>query len=128
MGGEKKRRGVTPRSPEGRRMVPEGVFESALIIFKKAFPEETMGVGDTDFWIEIEKKSSGLTPAQVCFQYHMIDVDPAKLAELCMRSFPAYRTGIQMSNIDKEQQHDLITRATYIFLPHYPEKYREQYE
>lgn len=124
---KRKRRGVSPKTPEGRRVVPEGAFESALLILKRAFPEETMGVGDTEFWQPIEEKAS-MKPNQACFQYNMIGIGHVKLAQICLDFFYAFRTGVGMGEISKDEKHNLLSRASHFFLREYPPTYREKIE
>ncbi len=124
---EIKKRGVTPRSPEGIRMMPEGAFESALLILREAFLEETIGgVEDSAFWLPIEKKAT-LTAKQACFQYYMGGVNHTELAELCLSHFLPLKVGIQLGDIDKKQQRNYITRASYFYLEEYPPRYKAKY-
>ena len=127
-GSERKiRRGVTPRSPEGTRMLPKGAFESALLILREAFLEETIGgVEDSAFWLAIEEKAT-LTVKQACFQYYMIGVGHTKLAELCLNHFLPLKAGIQLGNVNEEQQRNYLARASYFYLEEYPPRYKAKY-
>lgn len=52
----RRKKGATSRNPEDKSVIPEGAYEPALPILKRALLEETSGVGDSDFWQPIEER------------------------------------------------------------------------
>lgn len=67
-----------------------------------------------------------MTPKQACFQYRMINVNHTKLVKLCLDHFLTLKTGVQLGDIDKEQQHNLLTKVSYYYLQEYPPRYKEK--
>ncbi|RLC33013.1 hypothetical protein DRH13_00365 [Candidatus Woesebacteria bacterium] len=124
---ERKRRGVTPKNAEGTRTLPEGVFESALLILRQAFLEETIGGQDDHaYWAEIELKATDMTPKQVCFQYNMIGVKHFELAEMCINHFPEIKTRMALGEMSKKQKQNYIDRVSHHFFELYPVAYQEK--
>ena len=124
---ERNRRGVTPKNKEGKRTLPEGAFESALLILREAFLEETIGgQDDHSFWLEIESRASDMTPKQVCFQFNMVGTKHFELAEICINHFPEIKTRIALGEMSKKERQNYIDQASYYFLEQYPPKYQEK--
>ena len=80
------------RRPEPTKTLPDGVFETALLYAKRAFPEETLGVDDASFWVELEKKAGAFhgSRKEAIFQYYLRGSDHVALAESLIRFFPAF--------------------------------------
>lgn len=100
----------------------ENVFESALLLIKDVFSEETYGTGDTDFWIEIEDKAKVL-PNQAIFELSQIrGFDHVKLTRSLLKYFEPVR------NLPKDEFDIMVERAAPIIFKECSDDYKKQFE
>ncbi len=88
-------------------------------------PNETTGPGDSDFWIEIEDRTSGLTPKQACHDFFRHNIGHRTLATIVVDSFRPVRTAFGMGELDKEQRRLMIGRVAHKLYEKYPPRYRQ---
>lgn len=101
-------------------VVPGGTFESALMIIKDVFRDQTLGVSDTSYWSEFENNVT-MKPKEACFQYYIAGVGHRELAKRLLNNFGSYRSG----NVVADEQKELLGRLSNSLYRLYPQKYRE---
>lgn len=111
------------REKRGGYTVPEGTFESALMVVKDVFSEQTLGVSDTSFWSQFEAKVTMEVPA-ACFQYYLAGVGHRTLAQNLLNHFENFRSAVQMGKISKEEAGQMVDSLASKLYEHYPPKYR----
>jgi len=106
--------------------LPEGTFETALLYVREVFSEETMGVGDTEFWVEIEKKA-GLfngSSKEAIFQFYLRGSTHVTLATALLKSFPRYRAGIGLGDIGSVERETMTSRLAAVIYEDFPPRYK----
>lgn len=104
-------------------IVPGGVFESAMLILKKVFESETLGVSDTSFWSGIEEKAT-MNPKEACFQYYLAGTGHVSLANILMNNFPGVYTSKSLGVVPAEVFEERRDRLAAALFKKYPPKYR----
>lgn len=112
------------------RPLPEGAFETALLYIKDAFPEETLGMSDTSFWIEIEKRAGAFDGSrkESIFQYYLRQYTHVSLALTLLNFFPPYRTRQAFGDITKEEKENLVSRLSAVLYEDFPPRYRKKHK
>jgi hypothetical protein len=110
------------------RPLPEGAFEKVLLYVKKAFPEETLGVSDTSFWIEIEDKANNFAGSskEAIFQYYLRGYTHLSLAKTVLSYFQRYKVGIWTGDISKEEKENRVSRLANILYDDFPPRYKKK--
>lgn len=111
------------REREAGYVVPEGTFESALLIIKKVFGSETLGVSDTSFWSGIEEKAT-MDPKKACFQYYLAGIGHISLANILMNNFPGIYASRSLGTMPTEVFEERRNRLAGALLEKYPERYK----
>ncbi|HUC94667.1 MAG TPA: hypothetical protein VMR19_01525 [Candidatus Saccharimonadales bacterium] len=110
--------------------LPEGAWESVLVALKTDLPltpNETTGMGDSDFWIGIEDKAT-LKTNEACMEFYVRGVRHRALAEFVVFSFQAVRSAAKNGDgINKEQRRILVDRVADKLLNFYPPSYRAKF-
>jgi len=119
-------RAIASRALEKRR-VPAGAFETMIIRVKNVFPHETLGSGDSDFWIDIEEKAT-MRPNQAAFQYYLSGYSHLELTTMLLKSFSRYYAGTLTGDISKEAYQRDFEKISNEILQDYPPKYRKKYQ
>lgn len=107
----------------------EGSFERVIVFVKPELciqPNETMGVGDSDWWFEIEDKAAALSPKEAIMQFYLHDTGHRTLAESVVGSFLTTRTTTKASGWDEKQRELTVERVAHKLYKNYPRKYRRQ--
>lgn len=111
------------REREAGYVVPEGTFESALLVIKEVFGSETLGVSDTSFWSEIEGKAT-MNSKKACFQYYLAGVGHISLANILINHFPGINTSRSLGIMPAEIFEERRDRLAAGLLKKYPERYK----
>lgn len=109
------------------RPLPEGTFETALLLVKETFPDETTGSSDASFWRPIEEKAT-TTPRRACFQYYLRGIGHEALAQSLLESFPQFTVAIRLGSIDKAEYVRRTSALANVILKYYPPRYRRKLE
>lgn len=104
-----------------------GSLESAMLILKEVFSEETTGVSDSDFWV-YKEDGARLKPNEACFQFYLAGVDHKTLAEILLGQFPRFRAGVMTGDLNEEMQKEWTQRVADRLYDYYPEKYKNKHE
>ena len=111
--------------------LPDGAWESVLVALKTDLPltpNGTTGVGDSDFWIEIEDRAT-LKPNVACMEFYIRGVRHRALAEFVILSFQSVRSMIRNDEgMNKEQRRILVDRVADRLLDYYPPRYRAKFD
>jgi len=109
-----------------RSHLKQGVFETALLYVRDVFSEETMGVGDASFWVELEKKAGAFkgTRKQALFQCYMKGYTHVSLAETLLNFFPEYRVQIGLGTMSRMEQENRVSRLSLALLEDFPPRYK----
>ncbi len=124
---ERKRRGRTRFAFEKRGgpfLVPEGAFESAMVV-KEVFSDETLGVSDTTFWEQFEKKVT-MTPEAACFQYYLAGTGHKSLAYRLLNKFENFRAATRSGDLSREEADEKIGRLASKLYDCYPPRYKRE--
>lgn len=116
------------REPEP---LPEEAWWTVLSCLRTTLPitpNETTGVADSDFWVEIEDKAGGMKPNVACMEFYVRGIKHRQLAEFVVFSFQTMRSMSGNGKVEKEQKRILVDRAATKLLEFYPPKYRIKYE
>lgn len=108
-------------------VLPQGTFESALLVLKEVFGDQTHGVSDTSFWIQYEDKAT-MQPNEACFQYFLAGVGHKVLAQRLLNNFGNYRSSVLTGVIPKEQNEQYRQTLSNKLYDLYPPKYRGSVE
>jgi hypothetical protein len=109
--------------------LPDGAWESVLRALRTDLPitpNETTGMGDSDFWIEIEDRAT-LKPNEACMEFYVRGVRHRALAEFVVLSFQAVRYMTKDEGLDKSQKRILVDRVADKLLNYYPPRYRAKF-
>lgn len=116
-----------PKERREARPIRDGSFPALVLHVKPELGftiNDTTGVGDSDFWINIDDQTEGLTPKQAAHDFYRHNIGHKSLAKLIVMSFQQVRTAYSMGELGKEQrkvQIDAISRKLYKI---YPPRYR----
>lgn len=110
--------------------LPDGAWESVLVALKTDLPltpNETIGVGDSDFWIGIEDQAT-LRPNVACMEFYVRGVKHRVLAEFVVLSFQSVRSMAgNDEGMNRDQRRILVDRVADKLLNYYPPKYRAKF-
>jgi hypothetical protein len=124
---EQKRARIKPLTLRERMArIPEGAFESAMLLIKETFPDKTLGVSDTSFWQPIEERAS-MKANEACFQFYLRGIGHLTLAKMLLFSLPRFKTDVMMGDISPEEKEIYISQLARVALDYYPPKYREKF-
>ena len=123
-----------PERPKNQREkypepLPDGAWESVLKAIRTDLPitpNETIGMGDSDFWIEIEDRAT-LAPNEACMEFYVRGIKHRSLAEFVVFSFQTVRFSTKDEGLDKHQKRILVDRVADKLLNYYPPKYRVKF-
>lgn len=107
--------------------VEPGSFESALMMVKEVFDEETLGVSDTSFWHRIENKVT-MNKVSACFQYYIAGVGHITLSEMLLNYFQQVRSARLSGDLSPAEYGEKRNKLADALFPLYPERYREEIE
>ena len=110
--------------------LPDGAWESVLKGIRTDLPitpNETTGMGDSDFWIEIEDRAT-LALNEACMEFYVRGIKHRALAEFVVLSFQAVRYSMKDEGFDRNQKRILIDRVADKLLNYYPPKYRAKFD
>jgi len=126
------RRRNFPKTVERRSPKPldQGAFETALLYVKDVFSEETMGVGDASFWVELEKKAGAFkgTRKQALFQYFLRGYTHVSLAETLLNYFPEYRAQVGLGTLSGRDIENRVSRLSSALLEDFPPRYQRAHK
>jgi hypothetical protein len=110
-----------------RNPLPEGCFESVLVLMKEVFPTMTTGPGDMDYWENIEVKAN-FKPNEACFQYYLRNIDHKKLANMVFYSVPNIVASLNLGSVEPELINNYVDALGATIFKYYPPRYREKYQ
>ena len=117
------------REREAPKPIPEGAWESILVAVKPDLslePSETMGMGDSDFWIYIEENAT-MSPKKAAMQFYLHNVGHRTLTSFVTFAFLGVRSAMKTGDIDREQKRLLEDRIAARLLDLYPPAYRVKF-
>ncbi len=110
--------------------LPDGAWESVLVALKTDLPltpNETTGMGDSDFWIGIEDRAT-LKPNVACMEFYVRGIKHRVLAELVVFSFQSVRSMARNDEgMNRDQRRILVDRVAGKLLNYYPPRYRVKF-
>jgi hypothetical protein len=105
--------------------VPPGSFESALMVLKRVFDNETLGVSDTSFWNYIEHQVT-MRPREACFQYYLAGTGHLTLANSLLNHFPNFKSARLSGDMPPGEVDEKVNKLADTLLLLYPPVYREK--
>ena len=109
-----------------RSHLKQGVFETALLYVRDVFSEETMGVGDASFWVEIEGRAGAFkgTRKRALFECYMVGHNHISLAKMLLNYFPEYRAQVGLGTMSRMEQENRVSRLSLALLEDFPPRYK----
>jgi hypothetical protein len=117
-----------PKERRAPKPIRDGAFETVVVFVKSDLGfqlNETMGPGDSDFWIGIEAQAADVTPKQACHDFYRHNIGHRTLAAIVVDSFRPVRAALNMGDMEQEQRRLIISRIAHKLYPQYPPRYRQ---
>lgn len=106
--------------------VPPGSLESALMVVKQVFGDETLGISDTSFWIKTEERVT-MSPGEACFQYYLAGKGHITLAEMLLDRFPNFKSARLSGDSTPTEVGEKVGELAAALFELYPPRYRRMF-
>lgn len=112
-----------------RRPVPDGAYITAMGIIKRAWLDETTGVGDASFWEELRNRAidKRYTNKQACFQYYLVGFTHIEMAGTLLDTIPRFRQMRLTGDLTGRSVGHYVSKASNALFEYFPPKYRKKF-